>query len=259
MAVLTGYANERTDVLLSDGWTIRPISDPTPGKEGTAVTLPHTWNASYVKGTYYNRETMVYSRTLNVSESMFRNNRLFLRFEGVNSVADVFVNRKTVGQHKGGYTAFCMEITDYVREGDNDLEVWVSNAFRTDVLPISGDFNVYGGIHRPVHLLMTAKDCISPTDYASQGVYVHQENVSRQEAELRIETVLSLTTGTEAKQLRLTMTDASGKAVAQRTDAVSGGVMWQSLLLKAPTLWQGRKNPYLLSYKGGATRRRRGN
>lgn len=249
MTVVAGYANGRTDILLTDGWTLRPISDPTPGKQGKAVTLPHTWNASYVKDTYYNRETMVYNRTLTISETMLRNNRLFLRFEGANSVADVFVNRKTVGQHKGGYTAFCMEITDFVHEGNNELEVWVGNAFRTDVLPISGDFNVYGGIHRPVHLLITAKDCISPTDYASQGVYVHQEKVSRQKAELRVETVLSLTTATKAKQLRLTMTDASGKVVAQQTDVVSGGVMQQSLTLKNPTLWHGRKNPYLYNIK----------
>lgn len=249
MTVVAGYANGRTDILLTDGWTLRPISDPTPGKQGTAVTLPHTWNASYVKDTYYNRETMVYNRTLTISETMLHNNRLFLRFEGVNSVADVFVNRMTIGQHKGGYTAFCMEITDFVHEGNNELEVWVGNAFRTDVLPIAGDFNVYGGIHRPVHLLITAKDCISPTDYASQGVYVHQDKVSRQEAELRVETVLSLTTATEAKHLRLTITDAGGKVVAQQTDAVSGGVMQQSLSLKNPTLWNGRKNPYLYIIK----------
>lgn len=179
MAVMADSAQSRTDVQLKDGWTIRPISDPSPGKQGTLVTLPHTWNANYVKGTFYNRETMVYTRSLNVRNEMLREHRMFLRFEGVNSVADVFVNRKTAGQHKGGYTAFCMEVTDLLHEGDNELEVWVGNAFRTDVLPIAGDFNVYGGIHRPVHLLITAKDCISPTDYASSGVYVHQEKVSR--------------------------------------------------------------------------------
>lgn len=62
----------------------------------------------------------------------------------------------------GGYTAFCTEITDQVEDGENDLEVWVSNAYRTDVLPISGDFNVYGGIHRPCHLIITENNCISP-------------------------------------------------------------------------------------------------
>ena len=35
ITVITGYANGRTDVLLTDGWILRPISDPTPGKQGT--------------------------------------------------------------------------------------------------------------------------------------------------------------------------------------------------------------------------------
>ena len=59
------------------------------------------------------------------------------------------MNRRTVGEHLGGYTAFCIEITDEVKEGENLLEVWASNAYRTDILPVSGDFNVNGGIHRP--------------------------------------------------------------------------------------------------------------
>ena len=104
--------------------------------------------------------------------------RLFLYFEGVNSAADVFVNYRTVAHHLGGYTAFCAEITDEVKLGENDLEVWVSNAFRTDVLPISGDFNVYGGIHRPCHLIVTEENCISPLFYASSGVFVHQQYIS---------------------------------------------------------------------------------
>ena len=43
------------DIVLTDGWTIRPISDPTPTAKSVAVMLPHTWNATYTKGTHYNR------------------------------------------------------------------------------------------------------------------------------------------------------------------------------------------------------------
>ena len=83
---------------------------------------------------------MVYERNLAVSKVMLDGkHRLFLLFEGVNSVANVFINRRSVATHKGGYTAFCVEITDRVNAGDNLLEVWASNSFRTDVLPISGD------------------------------------------------------------------------------------------------------------------------
>lgn len=121
MAATINYAHD-IEIPLNDGWTYRPISDANWNVKHVPVTLPHTWNAKYTKKTEYNRETMVYERELEVTPQM-ENKRLFLFFEGVNSVADVFVNRKTVGQHKGGYTAFCFEITDYVTPGKNNLQV----------------------------------------------------------------------------------------------------------------------------------------
>ena len=251
-----GETSVRQLLPLNNGWGYRPISNADPNASDTPVTLPHTWNASYVKDTYYNRETMVYQRSLEVTPQM-QDKRLFLYFEGVNSVADVFVNRSTVGQHKGGYTAFCMEITDYVHQGDNELQVWVGNAFRSDVLPISGDFNVYGGIHRPVCLLITGKDCISPLFHGSSGVLIHQEEVTQEKAELTVETRLSLTTTTDGKRLRITMTDADGKEVAKAENAIDNQVekVYTHLSLskgdggKAPILWNGRSNPYLYTIK----------
>ena len=241
-------ANAYNEELLDTGWVYRPISDPNPTVKDKKVTLPHTWNAQYTKGTEYNRETMVYTRQLHVSREQLQG-RLFLRFEGVNSVADVFVNRHSVCQHKGGYTAFTLEITDEVREGENTIEVWASNAFRTDVLPISGDFNVYGGIHRPVHLIVTEKDCISPLFYGSSGVLIHQDKITKERAELTVETHLSLKRNLERLKLRTTITEAEGKVVAQTEIAAMDSVVRQSLSITKPMLWNGRKNPYLYSVK----------
>ena len=241
-------ANAYNEELLDTGWVYRPISDPNPTVKDKKVTLPHTWNAQYTKGTEYNRETMVYTRQLHVSREQLQG-RLFLRFEGVNSVADVFVNRHSVCQHKGGYTAFTLEITDEVREGENTIEVWTSNAFRTDVLPISGDFNVYGGIHRPVHLIVTEKDCISPLFYGSSGVLIHQDKITKERAELTVETHLSLKRNLERLKLRTTITEAEGKVVAQTEIAAMDSVVRQSLSITKPMLWNGRKNPYLYSVK----------
>ena len=246
----------RQDRLLDTGWVYRPMSDPrsnsvrsqdeNPTVKDKQVTLPHTWNAQYTKGTEYNRETMVYMRKLTVTDDMLQGKRLFLRFEGVNSVADVFVNGITVGQHKGGYTAFCFEITDYLKAGENRLEVWVSNAFRTDVLPISGDFNVYGGIHRPVHLIITGKDCISPLFYGSSGVLIRQDKVTKEQAEVTVDTHLSASTN---KRLRVTMTDAADKVVAQAETAVTSDVACLPLTIAKPVLWNGRRNPYRYTIK----------
>ena len=249
ISVCLTMTHARQVTTLNDGWSYRPVSDPNLGVKATPVTLPHTWNANYVEGTtHYNRETMVYTRRLDVTDDML-GKRLFLYFEGVNSVADVFVNRQTVGSHKGGYTAFCLEITDAVKEGRNNLEVWASNAFRTDVLPIAGDFNVYGGMHRPCHLIVTGADCISPLFYASPGVLVQQQNISEAAADITVETHLSLTSGKHGLRLRTTVSDATGQQVAVSETAATGDCVRQPMTIQRPTLWDGRRNPYLYQLK----------
>ena len=247
----------RRVIPLEDGWGIKPVTEVKKDAPLQPVTVPHTWNAEYMEGTSsYNRELMIYKRTLEVTPDM-AGKRLFLFFEGVNSVADVFVNYQTVAHHLGGYTAFCTEITDVVQEGENTLEVWASNAYRTDVLPVSGDFNVYGGIHRPCRLIVTDKNCISPLFYASSGVLVHQREVTEQKAELEVETFLSLKGGKKNLKLLTTVYDAQGSAVASCTSEVTGERMLQPVALNHPTLWNAKKNPYLYTvqvelYEGDA-------
>lgn len=237
--------NTREVITLDKGWGYKPITATRRDAPLTQVTLPHTWNAHYIEGTtLYNREMMVYQRKLEITPSM-NDKRLFLYYEGVNSAADVFVNRKTVGRHHGGYTAFCIEITDDVTAGENELEVWVSNAYRTDILPISGDFNVYGGIHRPCHLIVTEKNCISPLFYASPGVFIHQNKISKQTADITIESILSLKEMKTGLTLKTSVFDANGKTVESAETALNGETVKQPFQIANPTLWNGKKNPYL--------------
>jgi len=241
----TGGENPRTTILLDKGWSYKPITNLNKNSKLTPVNIPHTWNAHYVKGTYsYNREMMVYRRSLEVTPDM-EGKRLFLYFEGVNSVANVFVNKKTVGTHLGGYTAFCLEITDNVQSGSNSLDVWVSNAFRTDVLPISGDFNVYGGIHRPCYLIVTEKNCISPLFHASPGVFIHQHHVSENVADITIESILSLKDIKPGLALKTKLTDADGRIIASAETTVSEESIKQSFKIDKPNLWNGKKSPHL--------------
>jgi len=234
----------RQDISLNEGWGYHSIFEVAKKAPFEPVTLPHTWNVRFIPGTVrYDRAMNVYNRTLTITPEM-QGKRLFLYFEGVNSVASVFINRHIVGEHKGGYLAFCYEITDFVNQGDNLLEVWASNAFRTDVLPISGDFNVYGGIHRPCHLIVTEQDCIRPDFYASPGVLIRQENVSEKQAELNIETFLSLKTGKNLT-LKVEVKDAAGNIVGNATSSAKDSVTSLPLTLQNPHLWQGKQDPYL--------------
>ena len=246
LAASLAGAQPRQDITINDGWTVKPMYHAQRAAVADSVTLPHTWNAAYTDGRAdrYERGTYVYQRNLEVTPEM-EGRRLFLYFEGVNSVADVFMNKKTVGQHKGGYTAFCLEITDYVKAGDNLLEVWASNGFRTDVLPISGDFNVQGGIHRPVRLIITGRDCIDPTHYGSPGVFIRQDEISGQSARLTLETFLSLEGHGNNLELAAEITDASGKTVAKAATSARDMSTIQKITLDSPHLWNGIEDPYM--------------
>ena len=238
--------NPRTFILLDKGWGYRPVSDTGLKSSMKQVTVPHTWNANYIPGTRsYNREMMVYRRDLEITPDM-KDKRLFLYFEGVNSSATVLVNNKSVGSHKGGYTAFCMEVTDYAKQGTNKLEVWVTNAYNPEILPISGDFNIYGGIYRPCHLLVTEQDCISPLFYASPGVFIHQDKVSEKQAQITVETMLSLRGKKQGLKVRTTIEDVKGNIISQNIEQnVTNENVKQPFVIDHPVLWNAKQNPHL--------------
>lgn len=55
----------------------------------------------------------------------FNKGRVFLHFGAVDQIATVFINGSEIGTHKGGYTPFKFEITDFIRTGQNTLNVTV--------------------------------------------------------------------------------------------------------------------------------------
>jgi len=153
------------------------------------INIPHTWNNIDMQRdtTYYEGDGW-YKKTLFLPEK-YKDKRLFIKFEGVGNVADIYVNGRFMGEHKGGYAAFTYEITDAVHFGENNLVmVRANNKLRPDVIPINYRlFANYGGIYRHVNLIVTNKLNISTLDYASPGVYVDQYDVSEESAHLSVE------------------------------------------------------------------------
>lgn len=78
-----------------------------------------------------------------------------LRFEGVMSYAKVYVNQQFVGEHKGGYTPFQFDITQYLfLHKENLVTVVVDSTERKDTPPFGHliDYLTYGGIYRGVSM-----------------------------------------------------------------------------------------------------------
>ena len=150
--ISTSIFAARKEILLNENWMFR-FSHQVQFKSEERVNLPHTWNSGDAlsgKQDYY-RGMGNYTKTLFVKPE-WKGKRLFLRFEGVNTIANVFINDVHIGEHRGGYGAFVFEITDKVKyDADNRILVKVNNALQQDVMPLVGDFNFYGGIYRPHH------------------------------------------------------------------------------------------------------------
>jgi beta-galactosidase len=225
------------------------------------VVLPHNWGWEQAqRGENYYRGPGWYRRALDIGvaklgrprNEILRGKRHFVRFEAAGSVADVYLNGVLLGQHRGAFGAFCFEITKHLSlSGKNMLAVRVSNAPQPDVAPLSGDFCVFGGLYRSVHLIETDEICFTLTDHASPGVAWHQTSVTEEQAVLDV--ISQISNGTKSKEelvLSAVIVDGSGKRVAVANQPISVAPEVTApfalrVVVPQPHLWNGRKDPYL--------------
>ena len=175
-------AAPRQSVNLDAGW--RFIRQDVAGAQAVgfddsawqALSLPHTWNAEDGQdgGNHEYRGVGWYRRHLTV-DPQDAGKSLFLRFDGAATVAEVFVNGKPAGTHRGNFGAFCFDVTSLLGPGrDNVVAVRVNNALDRDIPPLDCDFSIFGGLYRDVHLVAKDRLCVDSLDDASPGVYLKQ-------------------------------------------------------------------------------------
>lgn len=63
--------------------------------------------------------------------SEWKDGRVFIHFGAVDYFTRVFVNKQEVGTHKGGYTSFKFDITDYLKDGENTITVYAEDDIRS--------------------------------------------------------------------------------------------------------------------------------
>ena len=215
------------------------------------ISIPHNWGWEEAQqGKDFYRGPGWYRRELSVTPETGK--RYFLRFEAASLAADVYLNGKRLGEHRGGFSAFCFEITtNLAATGTNLLAVRVSNKWEPDIAPLSGDFSVYGGLYRPVHLIETAAENLTLTDHGSPGVAWLQTSVTKKRA--MIDVTAQISNGTEQKwplTLVASVLDAEGNQVADSRQQIAlapnaTSPYWLRLTVPHPHLWNGRLDPYL--------------
>lgn len=218
------------------------------------IHIPHTWNAvdMQVKADDFYEGPGYYKKHYFFPESL-KGKRVFLRFEGVGAVTEVYVNGTLAGTHKGAYSAFVVEMTSLLKPGmENEIIVKANNSSRPDVIPVNHVlFGVYGGIYRPVWLIITNPCNITVTDCASPGIYITQKNVTKKQADVKVKVKLdNATLQPVPVTLQNTIYTQEGKKVASQSENINltpqGTQTFEThFSLKNPVLWQGRENPYL--------------
>ena len=73
-----------------------------------------------------------YKRTVNLPK---QNGRTLLHFGAVDYTCKAFVNGTLVGTHSGGYVSFSFDITDALREGENEICVYAEDDTRSRLIP----------------------------------------------------------------------------------------------------------------------------
>ncbi len=90
------------------------------------ITVPFSPECplSGVSRTLRTNEYLVYEKKFTL-EKNFNRGRVFINFGAVDQIAKVLLNGNFVGEHHGGYTPFTLEVTDYLTDSENTLNVIV--------------------------------------------------------------------------------------------------------------------------------------
>jgi len=121
--------------------------------EKYSINVPGDWNHQKPEFLYY-EGTIWYKKSFDY-KTPAAGDKVYLYFGAVNYRADVYLNGKKLGMHKGGFTPFNFEVPPgLLKETGNFLVVKVDNKRYADEVPtLNTDWWNYGGITRDVKLV----------------------------------------------------------------------------------------------------------
>lgn len=180
----------RTRARINSGWrfafsqdrdTVRDGACIPPGLVWRDVSLPHTWTTYESTGADHvfirdNPHIQVEIKQASLSrdplpwmgwgwytrrmpaDPAWRGRLVRLEFEGAEIIARVWVNGRFAGEHLGGFSSFCVDLTPHLNHAAENLitvavcnNPWIGNIPPMD----AGNWNVYGGLYRSVWLVTT--------------------------------------------------------------------------------------------------------
>lgn len=264
----------RSVTPLETGWrfsaddAVQAMAPDFPDATWQEVSVPHTWNrVGYYKhnlggtntaGTVDKRLGAGWYRLRFATPVGAKGRRHWLEFDAASRVAQVWLNGQYLGEHRGGFSRFRLDATAAMKPaGENVLVVRVDNTQpkaggpTADVLPLSGDFFVHGGLYRPVRLVTTAPLHIDLADAGGPGVRATTAVASKERAQVDMVVRVANDTAKSAKvSVKVSLVDHERReaAVAIVPAMLAPGKVGEvaaRLAVANPHLWHGTVDPYL--------------
>jgi beta-galactosidase len=266
----------RAVTTLADGWHFHGADAPAEATTATfddsswqTVSVPHTWNrVGFYRpdpASHVNRAETVDKRQgagwyrLRFTPPATPGKRVWLEFDAASRIASVWLNGKKLGDHAGGFSRFRLDATDALRPGaENVLVVRTDNSApgadgspTADVLPLTGDFFVHGGLYRPVRLVAVDPVHIDLDDLGGPGVYATTASATASQARVQVRAGITNDTGKRSSaRIEARLIDRAGRTAAtarQTLDIAPSATSSASVTLDVatPHLWQGVDDPYL--------------
>jgi len=180
-----------------------------------------------------NETYLWYKRNITIPQA-WKGKQILLHFGAVDRIAFIFINGRKAGSHTGGYNAFSIDITSYLKPGENTLVVGAYDP--NDGKAASGkngpkgDYTFSSGIWQTVWLEPVAKNHIS-------GIQLIPDLKNS-----RLEVVAF----SENSNLKVSATANDGKTDISRAEGVSNQPFY--IPIKNPRLWS-PEDPFLYDLK----------
>ncbi|MBR0219302.1 MAG: glycoside hydrolase family 2 protein [Clostridia bacterium] len=227
---------------MNDNWIFNRLDGVDSEKaflpdQGEAVHLPHTFaeEGKAWKG------IGAYRRSVQTNPEW---KTLFIEFEAVDQSCRVFIDGSEIASHRGGYSRFRVQVPEKaIKNGRFDMTVLADNRLNEHVSPHFGDFTVFGGIPRPVNLLICEDSHFDYLYHGTDGLILRTEVDAEGNGILNVE---PHTVHVQPAKLAVRVLDEQGK-----TAAFGEGSADEEMRLVIPqvNLWHGRKAPHLYTVK----------
>ena len=165
-------------LLLNGEWDIKISKDINlPSEYLYKVIVPYAIESPLSKVNHLLEvdEYIYYHKIIKIPDNLI-NDHIFLNFEGVDQVVDIYLNNKFILTHIGGYTRFKVDLKEYL-DVNNKVEITlrvkdVSDdsyymAGKQRLVPSGWFYSSSSGIYKPVYLESTPKEFIESIKYES--------------------------------------------------------------------------------------------